>query len=358
MKGFGTVVLSLMVSIIGLAVIVAIMNFAMTGPKANEREIIIKEEVYKMRDAVELAKVYLKDAARHSLIQAAYNNGKIGTLRNPSENEIIEFGGKTYALWFNSTDLSPEYSYMVYDDVELATRANLLQYTKDGSVKTIYPVSIPDLKNLEIKDLGSDFIELTASSAEKIHLNQTLDSGDIVMIEKPSDISLVEHLTYFRLYQEAKKFHEEIMKVISTVDPSIIEQSHDNGWYTTESTVEYLGDDFVLGFGDDTIIVKVSVKTKEEFLVWDSDENKIAYKPLEIVFLEKHIKSVKVCRDNERILLECKQICERNEIMLKPQYVLHSMCAEELERLALEGIEGHEPEFINEYTLYFKPLNG
>jgi len=146
----------ILMCIISLAYIVPFLS---QQPEKNVVEIAVNNYVYLMRDSVEMAKLYLDNAARYSLYQAMYENGRDGGFESTEKDNQIEYDAINYRLWYNNTDTAPTESDIT-DALEEAFEENFEKYTKDQSVTGLFAVGIPRYNKITITNANNYSLRL------------------------------------------------------------------------------------------------------------------------------------------------------------------------------------------------------
>jgi len=263
----------ILMCIISLAYIVPFLS---QQPEKNVVEIAVNNYVYLMRDSVEMAKLYLDNAARYSLYQAMYENGRDGGFESTEKDNQIEYDAINYRLWYNNTDTAPTESDIT-DALEEAFEENFEKYTKDQSVTGLFAVGIPRYNKITITNANNYSLRLEGTGTADLSVGNTMESGERIAVEKSSLINMTVHAPYYKLYQEALEFHKALEEKLLTCDKAAIEKTTDKSSYTLDVKV--------LDTDDGSCLVRVNVSSKKKFLVWNGTNTTL--EEIDFVFLER-----------------------------------------------------------------------
>lgn len=248
-------------------------------PESNVIDIALENRIFMMQDSLELAKLYLDDAAMYSIYQAMHDNGVNGGFESMGGSSLLQYEGHKYTVWYNNMDIAPDESDIT-DALEAATKANLKKYTEDGSIRAFFFVPMPRYNSITVTNLEGQGVRLEASSASGLSLRETAESGDVLTAGRNSTIDLRLPSPYFSLYGIAKGYHDELEGKLPDCEKASIEiMNEDKGCCSADL--------HVLDSTDGSCLVRVEVKSKEGLVVWDPDDEKSVLAPVSLVFLER-----------------------------------------------------------------------
>lgn len=257
-----------------------ITTFLRDKPKKDVVEISIENNVYPMRDSLEIAKLNVDKWASYSLHQAMYENGLRGGYPESGAGMLYEHDGIGYSTWYDDFDLAPAENDIT-DSLETATMEKFMEYTDDAKVSSYHTVHIPKYSGIDIDNAYDYGIKMAISSPSDLSLSQTSENGDVVTVARESLINLSIHVPYYKLYREAlayhKSLHEASEDMLIECNRTEIETTLDKLGYTFESKV--------MDTEDGSCLVKVEVATKKLFKVLESDET--VFKRIRMVFMER-----------------------------------------------------------------------
>jgi len=251
-------------------------------PKTETVEIAINNTVYLARDSLDITKLYLEKALEYSLFQAMHDSGEKGGFEDIGNERSFEHDGVTYALWHNGTDdLAPS-----EDDVTSvlggALTTNFEKYTSAGSVESLFVVQIPGYSSVTVTNLNDYSVRLESFGDSDLSLSKTLDNGEVISMEKSSDMNMTVYAPYFMLYREAMEYHKMLLEKNlseSCEKAEIGKTNEDMGCCTIDAEI--------LDNSGGNCLVKVEAATKKKFLVRDGD--KTLLKEIRLVFMERHL---------------------------------------------------------------------
>jgi hypothetical protein len=287
-KGMANIVYIVGLIVIFIISITYIRPF-LSKPKANVVEIAINNNIYLMRDSLEMAKLYIDDAAGNSLYQAMYENGKRGGFSS-SESERLNFEGKEYVLWYNNKDSSPTENDITRA-LESVVEKNLENYTKEEVITSIFKVRIPGYDQITVMSDNGAGVRVLGTGSGYLSVTRVTEDEEEIVIQKSSKIDILLHLPYYQLYKEALDYHEYLHEpftdMLADCDKAVIEKTMDEFGYTLTSKV--------MDTTDGSCLVKVEAATKREFLVWDG--SKAVLEKISLVFMERLESEYERCND-------------------------------------------------------------
>ncbi len=253
-----------------------------SGTYDNSAEKRINNMVFLLRDTADLAKNYLDTAARYSLQQAAYENGKLGGLESIDPSRATKHENVFYTLWYRNGDVSPDRVDMLESIIE-KTNNNFMQYTDDGSINALIWVTIPGYDKPIISNIDNQSLSLSISGDNLLSVLHETEEGDKITISKDSDIELAIRVPYFALFNDAKSYHYELIPKLPGCKENEIEVKNESFCcVTTSEVVESSGG----------CKVKVETITKKKFLIWNGTD--AVFEPIRLVFLEYEANVVEI----------------------------------------------------------------
>lgn len=257
-----------------------ITTFLAERPKKDVVEIAINNNVYPMRDSMEIAKLNVDKWAGYSLHQAMYENGLRGGYSENEGDRLFEYGGMEYSTWYDSIDLAPE-EMDITNSLETATMEKFLEYTDDAIVKSYFNVHIPKYSEIDIDNADDYGIDMAVSSTSDLSLTKTAENGDVVTVARASLVNFSLSVLYYKLYREAMAYHrilhEPLEDMLIECNKTKIERTLDKPGYTLDSKV--------MDTDDWSCLVKVEVATKKLFKVLEGEET--VSKKIMLVFMER-----------------------------------------------------------------------
>jgi len=269
-----------MVNIIYIAGLILIFTISVayirpifSDPKASVVEISINNNIFVMRDSLEMAKMYVDNAARYSLYQSMYDNGLKGGLRSSR----FQYKGMNYTVWYNNMDRAPKAGDIIKALEETAAE-NMEKYTKKESIRSFFIVEIPGYKDTKIENINNYTVRLQASGSSDLQLKNTLKTDEEITVKKSSDINITVYAPYFELYRQALEYHKDVERGLSECDKAVIEKNNEDiGCCTINAKV--------LETDDGSCLVKAEVATKKKFLIWNGTDTLL--EPVKLVFMER-----------------------------------------------------------------------
>ncbi len=248
----------------------------LTGDETKSLELSINNIVYMMRDSLDIAKIYLDNAARYSLYQAIYDDGANGGHGRLSGAKSVQVKGINYALWYDSSDQGaiPPTDEKITTAITEDTGYNFGSYITGRMINAIFPVSIPAYSAPEIANIDDHSLRLEIDAQDPIQLNQTIKTGDELTVSKNADIDMTLSIPYYKLYREALKEYDIIKGGMSQC----------SGMEKKEERFDYTIDVSILENTGTGCIVKFEAATKKKYLVWVEDKNSASMEPISFVF--------------------------------------------------------------------------
>lgn len=269
--------------IVMFLILVTYITFSYSRPKIDKVEIAVNNTIYLSRDSLDIAKLYLETALRYSIFQAMHDSGEKGGFEDIESGRSFEHDGVAYALWYNGIDLSPS-----EDDVTSALggalTTNFEKYTSAGSLVSLFVVQIPGYSSVTVTNLNDYSVRLESFGDSDLSLKKTLDNGEVISMEKSSDINMTVYAPYFMLYREAMIYHKMLLEKNlseSCEKAEIGKTNEDMGCCTFDAEI--------LDNSGGDCLVKVEAATKKKFLVRDDD--KTLLKEIRLVFMERHLEN-------------------------------------------------------------------
>ncbi|UCD02721.1 MAG: hypothetical protein JSV63_02945 [Candidatus Aenigmatarchaeota archaeon] len=241
-------------------------------------EIKLDSMVYTLRDSLEIAKLYLDNSARYSLYQAAYNNSLNGGLEDIPPDAVLH-EGVVYSLWYDDVEMSPDLADFS-EALNSRFNKNFLEYLAGYSIDAIFKVKIPQYEEASVSPVSEGFYtSVDIVGKENLVITRTTSYDEVITITKNPDISLIEELPYFRLFEEAKQYHNTIKRNLADCDDDVLQAGNES--FCCIITAEVVED-------GDKCMVKVEAVTRKKFLVWNGED--VAFEPKRLVFMDRAAK--------------------------------------------------------------------
>ena len=142
-KGLSNTLLTVFLVVITINIIMGTMVFFWQGPQRETEKVVIKNEVYVMKDSLDMAGMYLRGSARNSLYQAMYENGLKGGWSSPGSGMVMSYNGKGYGVWYSGrTDQAPSVD-TIDAALEKSFLTNFAKYNKGGVIQSFLPLNFP-----------------------------------------------------------------------------------------------------------------------------------------------------------------------------------------------------------------------
>jgi hypothetical protein len=241
--------------------------------KQDSVAVMLDSDVYTLQGALDAAKLSLDTAGMYSAQQAMYENGLRGGFSPLSECQPYAYGGRQYCL-FSGGGL-PLSSEGLSAELEKTANASFAAYTGRSVIVAMYPVAIPRYGKPVIKDVNGYECNVFIRSPSRLYAGTVSEvSGDETTLSVPSEINITVGMPYFRAYEIAGGIQKTLSEA-SGCSPGSIEKSEETECCSVSvDVVDEAG-----------CVVKVSVATRKEFLIWDGTA--AAMEPLDFVFFWK-----------------------------------------------------------------------
>jgi len=285
LKGFETLPLTAFLIIIIVGVVM--LNITFWGEESlNERTMPLKNDVYFVRNALDIASSYfLQECFRVSLVQSMHNNSARGGWLQIPAGSALGYRGKSYALWsYNGRDLSPsakEFSDAFWQSFVM----NLGQSLKGGEASILVRVTLPEYRPEDISIADSGKLKVHVEAKASSPLTATKRNGeDLIELYKSADVSRDFDSPYFLLFEKAKELHGKIGDRMNICTPDEIRKIFANG--RNEATAFYSATTAVIqDYGTNgRCLVMVEIATAQKYLI--SDNRTLLYQPIKFVFFE------------------------------------------------------------------------
>jgi hypothetical protein len=284
-----------------------IVPFISQQPDTSVVDIAINNNVFLMRDSLDMAKVYIDNSALFSIYQSLYDSGKAGGFSGFEDGESIEHHGIRYSLWYNNKDMAIDESGMI-EAMEESFSHNFKKYTEGKMFRGLFLIGVPAYDKISISNWNGVGLRLQASASADLSVRETVEGGDDILVEKSSDIDLNISLPYFLLFEEAMDFHDFLHEPFEDrMDDCIkadIERSIDRPGFTLISTV--------LDANDGSCMVRVEAETKKSYPVWNGSESVLD--KIRLVFMERMgPEQCRLCISSGSLQVQCREECDEDE---------------------------------------------
>ncbi len=276
-------------------------------PKRDVVEIAINNNVYPIRDSLEVTKLDIDKWAGYSIHQALYENGLRGGFPSADEDSLLEYDGVKYRLWYNNIDLAPE-EIDIKNGLETATMEKFLEYTDEADVGSYFTVGVPRYSKIDIDNVNDYGIEMALDSNSDVSLKRTAENGDVITVSRDSLVKLSLRVPYYLIYHAAMDYHdmlhEPFEERLLDCEKTEVERTIDKPGYTLESRV--------MDTQDGSCLVRVDVATKNGIKVLV--DKKTVEKKIRLVFMERRgPEQCRLCMSSGSLNAQCKGTCDDDE---------------------------------------------